>query len=130
MNVLVIIGNGFDRAHNLSTSYNHFVEYLVNTYLEDKKVTKGSYKMGDLFTFKYNYKDFKDYKKKSSLNPYILDKEPFAIKNGLLRRLIKDSMLKNWCDIEARYYEYLNNPTCKTEKLNDEFSVIKNKLEY
>ena len=40
MNNLIIIGNGFDLAHNLETSYTHFIKHIVNK--------KGKY--GDLFT--------------------------------------------------------------------------------
>jgi hypothetical protein len=33
MNRLVIIGNGFDRAHDLPTDYKHFVNYLQDEYI-------------------------------------------------------------------------------------------------
>ncbi|MDE6201103.1 MAG: bacteriophage abortive infection AbiH family protein [Clostridiales bacterium] len=32
MSKLVILGNGFDLAHNIPTSYNHFREYLIDKY--------------------------------------------------------------------------------------------------
>lgn len=31
---LLIVGNGFDLAHNLRTSYNHFKKYLITEYLD------------------------------------------------------------------------------------------------
>lgn len=35
MNNIYIIGNGFDLAHGLPTSYAHFASYLYNNYLDD-----------------------------------------------------------------------------------------------
>ena len=29
-NLIVIIGNGFDRAHGLETGFNHFADYYLN----------------------------------------------------------------------------------------------------
>lgn len=36
MSKLFIIGNGFDRAHCLATSYDKFREYLCNKYMNGK----------------------------------------------------------------------------------------------
>ncbi len=36
MNDLLIIGNGFDLAHGLETSYNHFIENLINELCKSK----------------------------------------------------------------------------------------------
>lgn len=36
MSKLFIIGNGFDRAHGLATSYDDFRQYLCNTYMDGK----------------------------------------------------------------------------------------------
>ena len=33
MNNLLIIGNGFDLAHNMKTSSNHFLEYLIESHI-------------------------------------------------------------------------------------------------
>lgn len=47
MNRLVIIGNGFDLAHGLKTSYKDFIEWYweqrtLNFYRENTNVLKGS----------------------------------------------------------------------------------------
>lgn len=70
MNRLVIIGNGFDLHHNLSTSYHDFRDYLANgDVLGEIKMPRN----GDLlnildsyFEFDCNWSDFE--KKLSSLN--------------------------------------------------------------
>lgn len=36
MRNLVIIGNGFDLAHGLKTSYKHFVRHVIENYLKDQ----------------------------------------------------------------------------------------------
>ena len=35
MNNPIIIGNGFDLAHGLKTSYHHFIDYLINKTIQD-----------------------------------------------------------------------------------------------
>jgi len=37
MKKLIIIGNGFDKAHNLKTTYNEFIEDFFNGYFNDRK---------------------------------------------------------------------------------------------
>ncbi|MDR3262512.1 MAG: bacteriophage abortive infection AbiH family protein [Tannerella sp.] len=37
MQNLIIIGNGFDLAHGLKTSYNDFIEDLFNNYFMDNR---------------------------------------------------------------------------------------------
>lgn len=37
-NNLFIIGNGFDRGHNMITSYNHFKDWLIEEYPESEDI--------------------------------------------------------------------------------------------
>lgn len=41
MGDVLVIGNGFDLAHNLRTSYNHFIEYVKNVQIGSKSVVVG-----------------------------------------------------------------------------------------
>ncbi|MEM6684742.1 MAG: AbiH family protein, partial [Bacteroidota bacterium] len=75
MNKLIIAGNGFDLAHGLPTSYNHFMDAFwrdlkenQNDELVKELILLDSEYRGFLEKEIYNYKDFLD-----SLNEYISD---------------------------------------------------------
>jgi hypothetical protein len=108
MQKIVIIGNGFDLAHGLKTSYRNFVEYIEKTHKEDPKT----------------FSEFYEYRvKKGNGITSISDK----IHNSLFQEIV-DQTKANWCDIETLYYETLlgtDNPV----KLNKEFKEIKSALE-
>ncbi len=120
MNNLIIIGNGFDLAHNLETSYTHFIKHIINE--KDK--------YSDLFT-----SPFKDY---DSLLKTIQKNNSFGnlinFQNHFFKRLLTNLSLKNWCDIEEAYFSelisldkipyYQNNPA----KLNQYFRTVKDHL--
>jgi len=124
MNNLLIVGNGFDLAHGLKTSYNHFIEYLV-----DEHVISNNF--NDLFNLKgkiNNISDFKD----ENIDQFLSDEN---FKNDFIKYLLTRIMpTNNWCDIEHLYFTYLD-PTNKVspfinnpKHLNDEFEIIKNHL--
>ncbi len=82
-NKLIIIGNGFDLAHNLKTDYVSFI----------KDIEHESY---GLFS-KNKYKDL-----------IVLD--TYSSKNNRLLKILIDNFKDgNWSDIEATYFTILNN---------------------
>ncbi|UTW66425.1 hypothetical protein KFE94_17520 [bacterium SCSIO 12643] len=130
MNNLIIIGNGFDLAHGLKTSYWHFINYLFNEELKNKE------KFPDLLVISDSnrvYKSFDDWKKYSRS----LD-EPFGTDNYFFRKITNELITNNWCDIETQYFLELlivgelskridplyENP----EKLNEDFEIVKKYL--
>lgn len=156
MNRLVIIGNGFDLAHGLPTSYKDFiddywktvaglyknqakssytdnfinVEYsIMSAYLEKAK--------GEVKNIK-TYKDFTDfievYKSGTSYNRY-----QFGDENGCLIefknyffRLICIQSIENWVDIENVYYKLLKeslNGSKSIIEINTQFEEVKFLLE-
>jgi len=124
MNNLVIIGNGFDLAHNMKTSYNHFIDHLIKTQFKSKQ-------LNNLFkeTFDFNSSnDFATYYK-----THVRMKNDY-FHNGFLGNIMIKYMSNNWCDIENKYFELLNPITDnsdfkgKPKKLNTEFEIIKNYL--
>ena len=118
---LIIIGNGFDLAHGLKTSYSHFIEYLVE-----------EHSFSDIFGFpsqKYNYVELKSKFIQNRQMPHHAISIDFH--NKFVSALLYADALKNWSDIESLYFEKLKE--CKDNKsdpkqLNDDFEIVKKHL--
>jgi hypothetical protein len=134
MNKLIIIGNGFDRAHDLPTSYGHFLNYIWQNF--DKVQKEPLFQ--ELFTINFEYirlepfESFKDFEIKFrhyyhnydyqftepeddhscfkiTYKHQFLDdyrKIVFEFKNKLFE-LITVSNINTWVDIEKIYYDVL-----------------------
>jgi hypothetical protein len=130
MNKLVIIGNGFDLAHNLPTSYlnfiNHFWKSLndnqENEVIKDMVYINPGYK-GFFTSYNNNITCFKDFYESTSIYAkengliFISDLNNFTLKhrNNTLIFNFRNDFFKiitlqsvvNWVDIENIYYEIL-----------------------
>lgn len=156
MNRLVIIGNGFDLAHGLPTSYGHFIDdfwanfkHKVNT--EDYKKMIYSNEAFDRYYTSYGLiKNFNDFKKCIKLNmidrpefdfdghslTYYTSKfgnreKIFEFKNNFFK-LINQKNLENWVDIENEYYKLLKGCLKHGKsiiELNQQFDEVKFLLE-
>ena len=150
MNRIILIGNGFDLAHGLKTSYKDFIDHLWYKIMNKAMTNSRGFYEDDLIkldfpsnfldTILYNtnnleYKglffinQIKEYRKKYSSSSVKLE---FIIKNKFLRDITNNLYIKNWVDIEEEYYKALID--CKNNKdnvklLNNEFQYIKNALE-
>ena len=151
MNRLVIIGNGFDKAHGLPTSYGDFIDdYFIE--------------VATIFLKKEKYED--ELMSINYLNNHFIDKKHFSdiesnfnniegvfaffktysnilkvnYKNAFLNHLIDEVKITNWVDIENEYYRLLkeiikrDHPKKGDKKLvvkkhNDEFEEVKNLFE-
>lgn len=142
MNRLIILGNGFDLAHNLKTSFNSFIsDYFcnaVNTFYKESKyedplleirMKYSGYSFGsveDIATDKNIYERLNALNKNK--NHYVL-----TFKSQLLQSIYgKTSQLK-WVDIEIEFFEILlktkkNNNIHYVDKLNGELEFLKKKL--
>jgi hypothetical protein len=155
MNRLVIIGNGFDLAHGLPTSYKHFIDDFWKNFKE--KHNSDEYNelvyVNDLYyQFYSNYgliNNFIDFK--NSIKEYIKDypsydfnehqlifyssklairEKIFEFRNDFFRR-INLKRLENWVDIENEYYDRLKNCFKQGQsivELNKEFNQVKSLL--
>ena len=146
MNRLVLIGNGFDQAHGLKTSYKDFIYWywkqrVLSLYNFRGKTSDDGLCRFTILTydswfdlFFYNQvkisfiedKDFFDVTK---------DKDVFGIEySPLFERIHKSIEIKKWVDIENDYYgllkEYLNenSPEEKIVALNSELQLLQEKL--
>lgn len=148
MNRLIIVGNGFDLAHKLPTSYANFVDYIWRNF----SLTKSHELFMDLFEVNYGhisaFKSFDNYSffytevKNSCLSSrYIINDSAygdksfeiyykdddwgriitvFKFKNSFFE-LINIRRVNNWVQIEDIYYEIL----ISLIKKDDKFPSIK-----
>lgn len=145
MNRIIIVGNGFDLAHDLETNYADFIEWYwkefgdklssgLTSVVEDRLC---SFKLRDdranwLNTLHFLYPIINPLSPKSGYevvetvktNRNLCD---FTIKSPFFEKICDEVETKNWVDIEDVYYEFLkksDNP----KQLNDDLDFIKNKL--
>lgn len=149
MNRIILIGNGFDLAHGLKTSYADFIDWYWGEW--GKRLLRGqskieedrfcSFKLNDatnLFMWCYVWNGY--YYKRE--NPWIpwdehqvveLAKQDsnlcsFSIKSGLFSEICKDVATKGWVDIENVYYSYLRSGIIPPNIINDELEYLKKRL--
>ncbi|KIC61728.1 AbiH family protein [Chryseobacterium taiwanense] len=149
MNRLILIGNGFDIAHKIKTSYKDFIlDYLKNafnlaknkTIYEDQflKLKKNNFFNKELNTNpsinSWDLKNFYDYiEKDSGMNIYIgnistndyRERTPkyeytLKIKSNLMSILLSSCKEYNWVDIENEYYKIL----CELSSKNKEKEIV------
>lgn len=146
MNRLILIGNGFDLAHGLKTSYADFIDWYWNEW--GKRLLRGSGRVFDdgICSFKlkgnigladwYNVWHF-HYVKELQYGPWKEDEVveiakqdrnlcDFTIKSAFFERICNE-VEKGWVDIEDIYYALLKNGS-NPKQLNDELDLIKDKL--
>jgi hypothetical protein len=150
MNRIIIVGNGFDLAHGVKTSYKDFIEWYFGKVVESLRKNFFSYK-DDLLEIKtiYNTIDMSIYTNPIDMSTYIdnaksnleiienmdnydSDDSEFIVEySDLLERIIKDVENKDWVDIETDYYELLKDyasDKVDVKQLNDALSYIEKKL--
>jgi len=140
MNRIILIGNGFDLAHDIETSYSQFLsDYWKNT-------IEGICSSNDSSVYENDQmiiqrcplgikRDF-DFK---TLDAYIAEhRGRLKFKNSFLRHISRTQNLNSWVDIENEYYELLNNYSItdgkelrnkQVSKLNKEFREVQDLLE-
>lgn len=145
INRLIILGNGFDLAHGLKTSYNDFIDWIFLEKIEQHNQN----------LFEVNYTEFdlsvglnnSPLDNVSSLKNFLIrnDKKIITAKHNMFfYSLVKKTHLENWVDIENEYFKHLlailkeelnplsnnkNEIINKLEALHNEFEEIKNLLE-
>lgn len=146
MNRLIIIGNGFDLAHGLPTSYRDFIDdywrEIINN-LKAKFYYKDSFIEVNLSYLKnnrwenFNWKNILDF---SSLRKEIEKSSDGSLEfNNYFFCIICYKSIDNWVDIENIYYAILKEKATEKNQLfkyhgtinnlNAEFEQVKNLLE-
>jgi len=146
MNRIILIGNGFDLAHGLKTSYSNFIEDFWGKEIE-KSYDMGNLKSYVTFDGKAYYifqdefvvvklEDFIDANDKNSID--IFKKNIQQYKNKFLRIIESELYEKKWCDIEFLYYKELirclnlkknERDDYSIKQLNEEFEAIRKEFE-
>lgn len=148
MNRIILIGNGFDLAHGLKTSYANFIDWYWKEW--GKRLLHGLNKVEDdgLVSFKLNkeahvnnWAEVREwnYKRQNPFEPWdenmILEQAKtnrelcdFVITSPLLQELCKQLEERNWVDVENVFYELLRSGKEQPKKLNDDLDIIRGKL--
>lgn len=124
MNRLVLIGNGFDLAHGLKTSYADFIEWYWDKRVLKMSKTYAKESTDSLCSFKYLGEGhmlsfFFDHPAVSMEKGYgkefiesILDSNMFETKfSPFFKNICTSIETKGWVDIENEYYELLKLTT-------------------
>ena len=143
MNDLYLIGNGFDLAHGLKTSYNDFLLWYLNDFLRqlwDKEEFDD--KLMKIKCINIRYQVRSDFRSVSELLNW-LEKYNYKITtHEFFEKIIRNYRDKRWVDIEYEYYmvlvglyKKLDSDTYIKEsiinqlkELNTCFDLIKKKL--
>lgn len=150
MNRLVIIGNGFDLAHDLHTSYKDFIDWYWGKRIEDLKNCNSVISKDELSSFSlFNNQTYYGFYSMGMFVSGILDSQNcsnniealgvllsskgnlFVQFEPLLESIMYGVGTKNWAGIENDYYELLKAnaddvETC--EKTNKQLGIIKDLL--
>lgn len=157
MNRLVIIGNGFDLAHGLPTSYRDFIDdywfnikdsnhdelvsFNLESYVEFQNHTSLEELINEIIKISEKYKrdGIEVYKLKERPIPLADNRIPIIEYKNYFFKLINQNPAQNWVDIENTYYRSLKerakgklnnqNYIWDIKQLNKDFEVIKELFE-
>ena len=153
MNRLILVGNGFDIAHNLKTSYADFIKWYFENLIEyvrsSEKERDGDdlcqfsiKQSGDVFFEKpivkfsdFTHKQIQEYIK-HNFSYVSYESDPVKVKLRPLIKIITQAYeTKGWVDIENEYYELLKDRYrgnsamySSVDVLNKELSFLTRKL--
>lgn len=125
MKKIVILGNGFDLAHNLETKYDHFIKYIIEQSINyNFDVRKNIIDVGELNSelqsFEYISQNLNNLLKFSSRYGQI------KFPNIFFKQLIIRFFSSDWFDIESFYFHILTlTKSDAIEKLQKDFETIK-----
>lgn len=140
MNRIILIGNGFDLAHGIPTSYNSFMNDYWERIIKNVSQTRPySTYNSDLFKinkvpknwlFNPDYESFK--------NSILSIGSTITFSNIFFEIISEKLFIENWVDIENEYYSLLKKSYSEKgeifvngntiSKLNADFKIIKNEL--
>lgn len=126
MNTLYIIGNGFDLAHGLKTSYSDFLLWYLKQCVDHLEY-KGEYT--DILLSFTGTNDFPSIEKINSPDELFRFLKTYGTKciffGEFIRNVFTDKN-KNWVDIESEYYSSIISILENKNMFDTEFHNIKN----
>ena len=145
MNRIIIIGNGFDLAHSLPTSYKNFINWYMDEWVqklrschqrrESDELCEYRSMIGDWYNILFeNYNIITKQPDGKSLISLIKRNANFQYtQSRFLEAITKCIEKNNWVDIEKEYYDLLSKDFESSDneniiKLNKELECLKNNL--
>lgn len=144
MNRIILIGNGFDLAHDLKTSYKDFIDDYWKEFIENaKECNQESYKdiyatiesrIGSLSKIISEASDYNSLLRiiKEENNSFVIPRISLDFYNEFFESISKKTSNFNWVDIENEYYLYLilkNHKYINITHLNEGLYQIEKLLE-
>lgn len=139
MNRIILIGNGFDLAHGMKTSYKDFIDDYWEKTIEEIKLPRqeNHFENNDIkinwypsnYSLDNTYEDLKSSLKRENSR--------LTYKNRFLKIITERDDINKWVDIEDEYYRLLKETMghpgrsrgyTNIEKLNKDFKIIQDKL--
>ncbi len=140
-NRLIIVGNGFDLAHKIETSFKNFItsyvtncvkEFLKKSYFKDDLIEIG--KPNPTYKIHYSGEITSDDINQVIDRIFSAKREPgheYKV-SSFLRHIYVNAINKGWVDIEYEYFSFLkkakNVSSSNVIALNKDFDLIKSKL--
>lgn len=146
MNRIIIIGNGFDLAHGLPTSYKNFIDWYIDKRVNNLSTCHSNVNSDELCKFRISEHTWHSYifSNYGPLWNEILRESLFKTIKGhpeyfqynqsrFLEAITKCIEKNNWVDIEKEYYNLLSKDFESSNdenitKLNNELECLKNNL--
>lgn len=140
MNRIIFIGNGFDLAHGLKTSYANFIDWYWDEWGKRLLSSHNHCEEDELVSFETTIKMWNlvpdwFYIKDDTISAHSFI-EKIRKDNGVCSITIKSELFSTicklretkWVDIEDEYFKQLCNDNEKPEKVNKELFFLRNKL--
>ena len=153
MNRIILIGNGFDLAHGLSTKYEDFINWyweqwglrLLSSSKKEEEDVLCSFRLKDevglagwYLVWAWHYQIITKSLSLRDIVDLVCNDEQvceFHCHSILFQRICKSIESKGWVDIEVEYYEilkscalYPENNECTCSELNRQMNFLKIKL--
>jgi len=146
MNRIIIIGNGFDLAHQLATRYEDFINWYWDEWGHSlatsmkRNLTDGlcSFRLknnvfyaGWALVWREHYIPMQEYSLRNHVEYYKTATNlcDFKVDSLFFTEICKAVEEKGWVDIEAEYYRMLNSVYLSSpQRLNEEFAIVRKKL--
>lgn len=131
MNRLILVGNGFDLAHGLKTSYQDFIDDFWSKQLPMILERQDSSFKNHFVTIDHIQSDIPidKIKRFGDLNEFVVKTgRKIHFDNKFLKTISEKRSLQNWVDIEKEYFNQLftAKSEANVEKVNEDFEEIKN----
>jgi len=148
MNKIVIIGNGFDIAHELPTKYEQFMNYILDSIVQKVSLSSSSYRYETIgqkcrrdsnYIHKLTSEQKEDpwigAKLKRTAGKYQFETNPHSKSKSIYFNSLfkKNSRSGYWSDLEFHYFEILKNHRNNLNDvitINEEFEHLKKLLNH